>query len=40
MGMIYHNEIFSKITLGEKTKGIIKKVRPDGLIDVSFRLEE
>ena len=31
--------IFSKITLGEKTKGIIKKVRPDGLIDVSLQAQ-
>ena len=37
MGMLYHNEVFSKITLGTKTKGIIKKIRPDGLVDVSLQ---
>ena len=39
MGMLYHNEVFSKITLGTKTKGIIKKVRTDGLVDVSLQAQ-
>ena len=39
MGMLYHNEVFSKITLGTKTKGIIKNIRPDGLIDVSLQAQ-
>lgn len=33
-GMIYHNEIFSEVTLGEKTVGYIKRIRADKLVDV------
>jgi predicted RNA-binding protein (virulence factor B family) len=39
MGMIYHNEIFTKITLGKKIKGIVKNIRPDGLIDVALQAQ-
>jgi len=35
-GMIYHSEIFSEITLGERTIGHVKKIRPDRLIDISI----
>ncbi len=35
-GMIYHNEIFSEVTLGQKTIGYIKKIRTDHLLDVSL----
>ncbi len=35
-GMIYHNEIFSEVILGEKMTGYIKKVRSDKLIDVTL----
>lgn len=35
-GMIYHNEIFSEVILGEKMTGYIKKVRADKLIDVTL----
>lgn len=37
-GLVYQNEIFDdKIRPGDKTKGYIKSVRPDGKIDVTFR---
>ena len=36
-GLIYHNEIFEKITLGEKRKAYVKTIRKDGHIDLSLR---
>ncbi len=36
-GMIYHSEIFSDITLGIRIEGLVKLIRPDGLVDVSLR---
>jgi len=36
-GLIYHNEIFENITLGEKRKAYVKTVRKDGNIDLSLR---
>ena len=33
LGMIYHNEIFSKINIGDSYEGTIKRIRHDGLID-------
>jgi len=36
-GLIYHNEIFENITLGEKKKAFIKTIRKDGNIDLSLR---
>ena len=35
--MIYHNEIFSKVRIKDKAQGIVKKIRDDGLIDVSLQ---
>jgi len=35
-GMIYHSEIFSEISLGERIIGHVKKIRPDKLIDISI----
>lgn len=37
LGMIYKNEIFGSIREGEKRKAFIKKVRPDGKIDLSLQ---
>lgn len=37
VGMIYSNEIFRKITVGEECKGYIKKLRPDGKIDLALQ---
>ena len=35
-GIIYRNELFSKLEKGDKVKGYIKKVRDDGKVDVSL----
>ncbi len=36
-GMIYKNEIFSPVNLGQVIPGFVKEIRPDGLIDASIR---
>ncbi len=36
-GLIYDNEIFEKVTIGQERKGYIKTVRQDGNIDISLR---
>ncbi len=36
-GLIYHNEIFENITIGESKKAYIKTIRKDGNIDLSLR---
>ena len=36
-GMIYHNEIYKPIKIGDKMKGYIKTIRPDEKIDVSLQ---
>lgn len=36
-GLVYENEIFEKLRLGDKRKGVIKKIREDNKIDVSFQ---
>jgi len=36
-GLIYHNEIFENITIGEKKTAYIKTIRKDGNIDLSLR---
>jgi hypothetical protein len=36
-GLIYHNEIFENITVGEHKKAYIKTIRKDGNIDLSLR---
>lgn len=35
-GLLYHNEIFGRISIGEKCKGYIKEIRADDKIDVSL----
>lgn len=37
IGMIYHNEIFEKLRVKDKRKAILKKVREDGLLDLSLQ---
>lgn len=37
MGVVYKNDIFIKIDIGDKLKGFISKIREDGKIDVSIR---
>jgi len=36
-GLVYANEIFKKISVGDNTKGVIKKIRPDNKVDVSLQ---
>ncbi len=36
-GMIYHNEIFEDITIGETRSAYVKVGRPDGKLDLSLR---
>ncbi len=36
-GLIYHNEIFENISIGEKKTAYIKTIRKDGNIDLSLR---
>lgn len=35
-GILYENEVFQRLYIGQKLKGFIKKVRPDGKIDLSL----
>ncbi|MEA3494877.1 MAG: S1-like domain-containing RNA-binding protein [Bacteroidota bacterium] len=37
IGLIYHNEIFKKIKVGEKLQGFVKNIREDNKIDVSIQ---
>ena len=36
-GLLYHNEIFQPLELGQKIDGYIKNIREDGKIDVSLQ---
>jgi predicted RNA-binding protein (virulence factor B family) len=36
-GLIYHNEIFEKITIGDQRKAFVKNIRKDGCIDLSLQ---
>jgi predicted RNA-binding protein (virulence factor B family) len=36
-GLLYTNEVFSKLDQGQVTKGYIKKIREDGKIDLSLQ---
>jgi hypothetical protein len=36
-GLIYHNEIFEKIEVGDKRVAYVKQIRKDGNIDLSLR---
>lgn len=37
-GLVYNNEIFREVKLGESLKGVIKKIREDNKIDVSLQI--
>lgn len=39
IGMIYHNEIFSPIIIGEMYDGVVKKLRTDGLVDAALQIQ-
>jgi hypothetical protein len=36
-GLLYHGEIFESLRVGDRKKGYVKKVREDGLVDVSLQ---
>jgi len=37
LGLVYEDEIFQKLTVGDQLKGFIKKIRPDGKIDITLQ---
>lgn len=37
IGMIYYNEVYDKIKFGDEIEGFVKKLRSDGLVDVSLQ---
>ena len=37
LGLIYENEVFRELQIGERTKGFIKKMREDDKIDISLQ---
>lgn len=39
-GVLYKNEIFQKLRIGQKTKGYIKKIRDDKKIDLVLQVEK
>ncbi len=39
-GVLYKNEIFQKLRIGQKTKGYIKKIREDNKIDLVLQMEK
>ncbi|MUH34544.1 GntR family transcriptional regulator [Zobellia amurskyensis] len=36
-GLVYSNEIYKHVAVGDKTKGYIKNIRPDNKLDVSLQ---
>lgn len=36
-GMIYKNEVFQDIKIGDRLRAFVKKIRPDGLVDLSLQ---
>lgn len=38
LGLIYHNEIFENLQIGDIKKGFIKKIRPENKIDLSLQI--
>ena len=39
IGLIYHTEIFKRLTIGEQYDGYVKKVRIDGLVDCALQIQ-
>ena len=37
LGMLYHNEIFTPVRIGDQLQGYIKAARPDGKLDVALQ---
>ncbi len=40
LGLIYTNEVFQPLSIGDKVTGYIKKIRPDKKIDLCLQLEK
>ena len=40
LGLIYDNEIFQPLKVGQKLRGYIKQIRPDQKIDLSLQLDD
>jgi predicted RNA-binding protein (virulence factor B family) len=38
-GLLYRNEVFEPLKIGDRRKGYIKKLRPDGLIDAALQAQ-
>jgi len=38
LGMIFHNEVFADVQIGDKRKGYIKAIREDGKIDLALQV--
>ena len=38
-GLIYENDLFHDVLEGDQIKGFVKKIRPDGKMDISLRKE-
>lgn len=36
-GVLYKNDVFQKLSFGQSKKGFIKRIRPDGKIDLSLQ---
>jgi len=36
-GLVYSNEIFKRVAVGDRTKGYIKNIRPDNKLDISLQ---
>ncbi|TDB64645.1 CvfB family protein [Arundinibacter roseus] len=36
-GLVYHNEIFQKIQVGDRLKGFVKKIREENKLDISLQ---
>ncbi|MFC2129271.1 S1 RNA-binding domain-containing protein [Bacteroidota bacterium] len=37
LGLVYENEIFSELNIGDRMKGFVKKVREDNKLDISLQ---
>lgn len=37
LGMLFHNEVFSPLSIGDQREGFVKQVRPDGKLDLTLQ---
>ncbi|QIL77126.1 MULTISPECIES: S1 RNA-binding domain-containing protein [Hymenobacter] len=37
LGLLYHNEIFRPLRLGDRPTGYVRQIRPDGKLDISLQ---